>query len=866
MDFSRILNKPFFISNVNWPTTSVAFSVLQEIKIPADILLNNLAKVPFESSVFYRCKISLILQVAGTSMHQGTIIASALPIGVDPIPGQTPAIVRSQMGSLMCAPHVFLSANEATPAALEIPFYVNGKLDKTDLNVNTFLPYTRSVNYASARLVVLNPLVAPTNGSTALTVSVFAMFTDMEFYVPHVDVEFATSTTTPALTLEREFEGEGLVEDLSAAATRGIDGVFNVARKFTGDLFDIARRGIRSLTGLHNPNIPQTISKEMVTHRQMTNIVDKPMQYEKLDPFAGFDRVARDYIFDTNIDEMDISYLTSKPQYLGTFVVKTADATGTCCWSRPISPFQQYDDYTYVDPQAVTIQTASFNNLLQVLSSMSRYWKGSLKIHIQSVMSNFHFCKLAVARDYSPIVDSLSTQPLYNNIQNLLVENLEFSAGGQVHTIDMPFCSALNELPSTLDSKVSSMLHGIYYIYLSQPLVVNGTVSPSVSFNVYVSAGDDFQLFGYNIDPKLTQVARTITSTPTLGFTAEAEFDNVVNPQEDILIKRTEQCKYDLVDFRPIVSIRDWCRRPYRVLSTRFVTEEITANYGLITLDVAEMLGQRGLSTTQLTPTATGVSTLGILSRLFYGYAGGARFKIVLSGIPNATAWYVPPGYMTYRTLAGDLSMAGTVPFNFTGSLPTSATNKIKDMYTLISEDDTPFFPGERSVIQTVCKERVDYSTPGSDFYNATFATSSAYMSDSSCMVELEIPNMTPYRFIGDFSKYNKVALPGASGTYATSTSNLGHIIISIGKPYISTAPNVFGSVEVDVFAACDDVARFGYQVTVPTLVIPAVPQSTNPATFSAMTASMNPFNTPPNASFDPRTTTNPGPFLTKTT
>jgi hypothetical protein len=840
MDFSRILNKPFFIRNVNWVNTAPAFTVLSNISIPGDLLLNQLAKVPFASSVLYRAKITLIMQVSGTPMHEGMLIAAAFPNGYEPTTGTSAANARAYIGSYMSAPHVFMSANESTPVALEVPFYVNGKLDRTDINGDTISTYAFGVNYAQASIMTLNPLLPPGSGSTTLTVSVFAMFTDVEFYVPHLDL---TYITPPA------FEAEGIVENLSNIASKAIDGAFSVVRKFGNDVLDVARQGVKSLTGLHNPNLPQNVAKYNVTSRQMANNVDKPVQYEKMDPFASYDRICRDYIFDTSIDEMSLRYLLQKPQYIGTFRVNNADTAGTLLWSRPITPIQQVDAFSYTDPSAggPAVNTIAFNNLPQIMARMSRYWKGSMKIHIQAVMTNFHFCKIAVARDYSPVTAALIAYPAFNSVQNLLVETLEFSAGGQVQTIELPYCSPLNQLPVCWEFQTNALEHGIYYIYLSQPMVFNGTVSSQAQFNVYLSCGDDFEFYGYSVDPMMCRVMKTFAGppiedpipedpdvpvTPLIAFSpegdvheyfweCEAEVPQVVNEQEDILIHSKTSHVHDLVDFRPIVHVRDIARRMYRVASRRLVAGTLIANEGLVTFDVASLIGQKTFDIGTATPGVSYVHPLKVLSQMFYGYSGGSRFKIVLSGIPNATAWYVPPGFFLQSipsTVDGFLS--STYPIN-TQSLNPIRAGIIRDQFALISDDDTFAYDGYSAFSSTVCKERVDYtSTQSLFYYTDNTSTGTNAQAAVSCEIEMEIPNMSPYRFIGDASKYGKgVSLLNS----ATGTSALGHIIISLGRPVTITPPATY-DVEIDVFASVDDVARYGYQVTNPTLVIPALP------------------------------------------
>lgn len=139
MDYTRILNKPFRVGTVKWPESAFRNTFLEVFKFPEVLLSNPLASIPFDASTLYRCKASLILQVSGTPMHQGTLIAASLPVGYgsEMVPVPTGLSVAN---TLLAAPHVFLSANESTPATLEIPFYPNTKLTKCDTDLSTVSP------------------------------------------------------------------------------------------------------------------------------------------------------------------------------------------------------------------------------------------------------------------------------------------------------------------------------------------------------------------------------------------------------------------------------------------------------------------------------------------------------------------------------------------------------------------------------------------------------------------------------------------------------------------------------------------------------------------------------------------------------
>lgn len=833
MDFSRILNKPYFVKNITWNSSATQYSLIDVTRIPLEIFNNALAKIPFESSTLYRAKMSVLLQVAGTPMHQGILIASAVPIGFT----SDPTFLGSKqvINSLMAAPHVFLNANEQTSTRLRIPFYVNSPLDKTDLDQTTYNLNFTGTDYAAIPIVVMNPLGVPTSGTSSVSISMHVVFDEIEFYAPHTDVQYAI--------IPGELEAQGLVDDLKAAGTRAIDGAFSTVRKLTGDLFDIARAGIRQYTGLHSPNYPMLQSKVYVQSRNVANTTDVPVRFDKMDNFGNHDRVVKDYIFETSQDEMDIKYLGTKPQYLGTFVIKTTDSAGTLCWSRPITPSQQFDAATYVNFAGETIKTSTFTNIQQLLAYIHRYWRGGIKIHLQSSMTNFHFCKLAVARDYSVRTPSSSTYPLFTSIPNLMTEFVEFSAGGQIQTIDMPYVSQMSQLPCTSEWQGNSAQHGMYYIYLNQPLVTNGSVPTTIAFNVYISLDEDFQFFGYATNPLRIDYLNPITEVPTESppeeevgaplmlkrtkgnlkeileslkkddLEAQATAPIQESTQEDLTAAPLDNSTVICPDFRPVTNMRDHFRRFYKVYRKGYSAATLEDVKQLITLDVADLVGQKA-QLVHSPITSAVASTLDLTSKMYLGCSGGVRMKIVVSGTSSASAWYVPPGFTAAQVMTGDAIYLSTIPRSRSTTLNAALLNSF--MYQNLI-DNTSTVDNSFSV-QCPTVERANYAIAAGTFsaYNTTGGDVN-YVPDATSILEFEIPNMSPYKFYGDATK---VSLLTQSFLNSSSTTALGHVVIYIPPTAITGGARV--GCNVAVYASYDDVTRHGYQVFVPSVIMPA--------------------------------------------
>lgn len=812
MDYSRILNKPYFVDNLTWSSASKG---LANIAIPSSILLNKLAKVPFEASIYYRAKVSVFLQVSGTPMHLGTLIAGVVPRGFPRDPDN-----MTEVNSLLCAPHAFLSANESTPVRIQVPFYVQGKFAAVDLDGNSITPYPFNSDYAELRVQVLNALRVPENGTSTLTVSVHYMFDELEFYVPHVDPEW-------------ELTPQGLLSDMAKGTTKAIDGVFSVAKNFSGDILDALRGGIRVWTGLHNPENSVLHSRIATQYRQHLNTVDAENYFEKLDPYANFVNIMKDFSFDTSVDEMDMAHLRAKPQYIGNFTVSIATPSKALLWSRPITPIQEVNTISYVDRTGETVYSNAHTNIHQTFAYLSKYWKGTIKVHLQAVMSNFHYCKLALARDYSPDKRMATSNPTFESVTNLLSETVEFSAGGQVQTFELPFISPLNQLPCSRDFVHNALQHGMYYIYLYQPLVFNGSVSTSVQFNVYISMGDDFDYFGYASDPLCSSYL------PISEFPPSRESDNLegeallepqataftgVSDQQSLMQEGSGQDKEEIYDLRPIKSTRDFVRRLIK-LQTGIVPDNIVASSnGLYYFPVAELLGMGArVSADPATPDPKVFDepSRNIISRLYYGFNGGTKFKLLINGATITEAWFVPPSFSVYPADSGSVGdvWIGTIPVLSDGS---DVNKTIAQMFRFPElENPAPAITtAPEYSTQTVSIDRPNYinTMPG-----YLLKSDPSRIAHSCSELEFTIPYMSPYRFIGDFTKFGYI-LSSERARAKFASHDLGYIVLRVAAPYNYRpgVPPSLQSISYEIYAANTDEARFGYQINAPKVVLPS--------------------------------------------
>jgi hypothetical protein len=283
----------------------------------------------------------------------------------------------------------------------------------------------------------------------------------------------------------------GIIDGFKNIATGLFDSAANGLKTAAADAIDVGRGVIREYTGLYNPNIPQVQERVITTATNFVNNTDVPQFFEKLDPFVKFNRIVKEPIFGSNIDEMAIANIVTKKQHIGSFKVDVNDGVGVMKWARPISPFQGGNGVANPD-DSITC----YNNL-ELLHSFSRGWRGPMKLTIQSVMNNKQQCKLKVVKMYNPSVKITSQYPVYKSVVNAPTHLLEFTQGGQEHEVSLPYLCRNDITPCATNMDTEAMFHGIYYIYVAQPLVVSDSSPTSVEFNIYLAGEPDLTFYGY---------------------------------------------------------------------------------------------------------------------------------------------------------------------------------------------------------------------------------------------------------------------------------------------------------------------------------------------------------------------------------
>lgn len=519
IDFSRFVGKPFHLATTQWTTAQAVATDILSMGMPSSVLsLNRNASAPFDLAALYNLRACFLVQIAGTPMHNGILIASVVPRVVN-----TTNDGSSILHTYQTAPHAFLYANSSSAICVEVPWYSNTKLrftpsvnDAQDQLGLAPTPIATPADYAQLKLRVLSPLGAGAAASTALTVTVSVIFSEMNFYIPKAT--YVPQSSNRELTSSKRSFCERLLclagccrcaycvaetsvcaiaqssnMSFSSSTTKVLDGLTSSFKSYTSDIIDSARSWVRNYTGLHSPNVRNPGMRSVVALRNNLNYVDNETFYYKLDPYSQHIQPIEEYFSDTSVDEMDVSYLCQKPMAVSRVTINTTQASGTLVFSAPIHP-KMFRARSAVVGGA---QTLAMTAPIDKLASMSRFFSGDMELILQWGGSNYHMVKFLICSEYYSSFEMTQNATTMASVQNLPTKQVEFSSGGQIQTYDLPMGALFDHIPITSDHLTNSMVHGRVSIYVLQPLVVSGTVSTSADLIIHMRAKPNFKLYGY---------------------------------------------------------------------------------------------------------------------------------------------------------------------------------------------------------------------------------------------------------------------------------------------------------------------------------------------------------------------------------
>lgn len=456
-----------------------------------------------------RCKLHVRFVLNGNSFHFGRAIASYTPLNKLDEFTQERAFFIQDVVAASQRPHVYLDPTTSQGGTLNLPFvYWKNAMSIPDMGWG---------DMGSITIHGMQELKHANGATDQVIISVFAWAEDVslsiptaaepgalapqcgEVFDPQVRDEYGTGPISrPAAIVAR---AAGALSDVPtigpyAIATKmAADALAGAARAFGYsrpiELADITPYKPTYLGNMVNTNVPDTSQKLTLDVKQELTVDPRVMG-----------------LGDT--DEMTISSIARRESYLTSFAWNVASPTETLLWNSEVSPVLWSELNTEVHMPACCFAALPF-----------RRWRGSMKFRFQIVASAFHKGRLKISYDPSyPLTDEYNTNYIY--ITDLAKEKdftVEIGWGAErallnhrdVTTDPVPY--SVTKLTSTPGSRGN----GILSVYVMNDLTVPNSVADNdVEVNVFVSAGDDFEV----VDPESTNIEGLTWFDPAVVPTA----------------------------------------------------------------------------------------------------------------------------------------------------------------------------------------------------------------------------------------------------------------------------------------------------------------------------------------------------------
>jgi len=464
---SDMLERFSFKATYPWLGTQTSHTVLANLRIPQDLLVNTITSTPFQAFTYWRGDVELRPQVTATPFHQGMVVCAFIPLCSDT---QTLAIV-SNFAALTANPCIYLFPNTNTAGILKIPFNSPYKYLDLTAPVNSF-----SGTLGRFVIVVFNPIQFAAGSSDTASVSLFSRFVNNKFKVPRIStVQGPFMQAVPQSGAARAKVKETATNVSGGLISKMVDKILP-ENAITDTLLPMLA------TLLDKPTDPnqQPVAIQMVGRM---NFHDGVEHIDKLvvDPSQMYE--SDSCTFGTHADEMSIDYLKKRFTYLGSFNVATSDDPGKVLASVPINPL----------PSTLLVNKQNKVSLLEYLSIPFAYWRGGITFKLVVVATSLQTLKLFAAFNFNQYAPP-STMPL-NVATSQYGEAFEINQGTNTIEFTVPYVSN-TEYKFAPTGNTYNSLNSIGYLNF---VVLNRLVAPSntpiaITINVFIAGAEDFEL------------------------------------------------------------------------------------------------------------------------------------------------------------------------------------------------------------------------------------------------------------------------------------------------------------------------------------------------------------------------------------
>lgn len=434
-----------------------------------------------------KAKLHVKLVINGNGFQYGRAIASYLPYPITDNLSTSRALIPQDLVQESQRPHVYLDPTTSSGGEMILPmFWYANYLNITDNDWGEM-----------GRLTVrsINDLKHANGASDQVTISVFAWAEDVSFSVLTSN---EPGTLSPQMGEIDEANRSGVISKPASAVAKCAGALKSVpsiapfalatemAATTIGDVAKLFGYSRPPVTKAPEPFVPRPFGQLAVTNvpDNCTKLTVDEKQELSIDPrIAGLKG---------GPDPLNIRDIANRESYLTTFSWNIGTAPETLLWNGRIDP-------------AIWAEVAGPPRELHFPACAMaclpfKYWTGSMKFRFQIVCSSFHKGRLKVV--YDP--DFLKTNEYNTNYLHIvdIADTKDFTieiGNGQAQTLldhHIPGVDGVTQMYSTTPYTAKEAGNGVIGLYVVNELTTpNSAVTNDIEVNVFVSMGDDFEVF-----------------------------------------------------------------------------------------------------------------------------------------------------------------------------------------------------------------------------------------------------------------------------------------------------------------------------------------------------------------------------------
>lgn len=482
----RFFSRPLKIHEEEWGTGTVLYFNID----PWSLYMENPRVINRITTYnLLRSVLKLKLVINGNGFQYGRAIASYLPYEAFDSLSTNAALVPEDIVQASQQPHVYLNPTTSTGGELALPFFYH----KNYLHV----PDNDWGDLGTLTVRSINELKHANGAADKVTISVFA-------WIEEVSMNVLTSVDPSTLVAQSgnasEVDEANMKGTISGPAT-AVKKMANVAKTFppiapfasATEVIAGATATVAKHFGYCKPPITKAPDPYRPTPTSTLSIATTPDVVQKLTVDDKQELSIDPRITGLgNTDAMNIKEIAKRESYLTSFTWTMGTAPESLLWNARVDPVTWAEDG--LTPNGYHFPACCMAAL------PFKYWTGSMKFRFQIVASAFHKGRIKIVYDPN-FLSSNEYNTNYLEVVDIAEKSdftIEIGNGQETSLLEHhdPNFHGVTQLYSTTTYTGKEEGNGVVGVYVVNELTTpNSTTNNDIEINVFVSMGDDFEVF-----------------------------------------------------------------------------------------------------------------------------------------------------------------------------------------------------------------------------------------------------------------------------------------------------------------------------------------------------------------------------------